>query len=288
MRRIEALYQRWSTTPPWTFQLGVARTALALGTLFTLLMTDTSDLFGGTMGPTRGACGASLEWALFCRPEVSLGIAKWVAIAVLAVVASGFRPRLTAIPHWYVAASFSSSGFLIDGSDHIATTLSALLIPLCLTDGRVWHWRTVASPSSAGVFLGAITGHSWLWVLRLQVAALYLHAAAAKISVAEWANGTALYYWLLDPTFGVPPVLSSLAQSILSTATVSVLTWSVLAIEFSLFAALVAGVKVRRALFILGLGMHCGIWLLQGLGSFVFSTGAGLVLLLLTPRPGAE
>src|SRR5690606_40939524 len=44
-----------------------------------------------------------------------LELARWLSVVALLVVASGWRPRLTALPHWWLTWSLSVSATLTDG-----------------------------------------------------------------------------------------------------------------------------------------------------------------------------
>ncbi|PZG39838.1 hypothetical protein C1I98_23110 [Spongiactinospora gelatinilytica] len=99
----------------------------------------------------RVCTGVTDRIGLFCLVPPTTGAltaAKPAAAVVLVWVAGGWRPRLSAIPHWWVCFSFSTSSNIIDGGDQVAAITSLLLIPICLTDGRRWHWNrcTAGSP----------------------------------------------------------------------------------------------------------------------------------------------
>lgn len=40
--------------------------------------------------------------------------------------------------------------------------------------------------------------------IRMQVSILYFHSFTAKIANEEWLDGTAVYYYFLDPMLGLP------------------------------------------------------------------------------------
>jgi predicted DCC family thiol-disulfide oxidoreductase YuxK len=116
---------------------------------------------------------------------------------------------------------------------------------------------------------------------RVQVAFLYLQASVLKSKVEEWANGTAMYYWLLHPSFGVPNWLRVVARVVVTVPVgVALLTWGVVALEFFLAIGLFLPSRARRYLLFAGLGLHTGIALLMGLTSFSLTMAAALLLLL--------
>src|SRR5207249_9170105 len=107
-----------------------------------------------------------------------------------------------------------------------------------------------------------------------------LHAAVAKWSVAEWSNGTILYYWFNDPFIGAPSWLKPLMMPVLTSPFVAILTWGSLVLEIMLFTALVMPKKRRAIMLIAGILFHGAIALTMGLVSFGIAMSAALVLYL--------
>lgn len=272
-----------AVAPPWSNVHGLARTLLAAGTLLTLTVHDARTLFAPT-GRTLEELTASIPLAraslFFLVPDLEL--ARWLAIAGLALVASGWRPRWTGALHWWISASFAISCVLIDGGDQVTAVLTALLVPVTLTDPRRWHWSaTPAEPRRLSGKTAALVASSALLVTRLQVAAIYLHAAVGKMAVTEWVDGTAIYYWFTHPVFGLPATLQPLAMPILSSALgVTLVTWGTIAFELLLAAALVADRRLWRPLLVAGLAFHAGIVVAHGLVTFYFAMAGALVLYL--------
>lgn len=262
---------------PWTNVYGVARTVLAISTLTTLLASDTSALFRPASGvPDFPYCEGVAAYGLFCVVDVD--VAHPVAIVILVVAAAGWRPRFTALPQWWATASFQVSTTIPDGGDQAAAVLCLLLLPIALTDGRTWHW---SGPGAVNNATTSLIAWSALVVARVQVAGIYLQASMAKLGRAEWADGTALYYWLGDPWFGSPRWASALLAPVLvNPVGVTLLTWGSVAVEFSLVLGLVAGRRARPYLLVGGLLLHASIALLMGLGSFALAMAGCLVLYL--------
>jgi antimicrobial peptide system SdpB family protein len=280
-----------SARDPHTNVYGVARTFLAVGTLGTLLFTAPEDIFRPAVGvATAPVCRGIARAGLFCLAgHDRLELARWIAIAVLAVVASGWRPRWTGVAHWYVAASLFTSALLVDGGDQVTTVLTLLLVPVTLTDGRRWHWGAPLAPrrlpgtelSDTREAAGRLVAAAALALLRLQVAGIYFHAATGKMLVPEWRDGTAVYYWFTDPLFGLAEPVRSWAMPLLANAlVVSALTWGPMLLEVFLFAGLIAAPRPRRVLLVLGLAFHATIALVHGLPSFMFAMWGALVLYL--------
>ena len=271
---------------PWTNVYGLARTLLALGTLTTLALNPADQLFMPLGRSLHGIVDrlfpASYGFFFLFEPA-QLEIARWIAIAILVVVASGWRPRLTGLLHWWISVSWASSGVVIDGGDQVTAVLSSLLLPITLSDGRAWHWsrpRSAASPTHWSEVMRLIA-RSTLLVIRLQVAIIYFNAGVAKLFVTEWNNGTAMYYWLLHPLFGAPewvrPLLMPVVQDPLA---VTLFTWCVMLFEVTLGFALVMNRKWWRPLLITGMAFHLGIGVVHGLVSFGLAMAGALVLFL--------
>jgi antimicrobial peptide system SdpB family protein len=117
-------------------------------------------------------------------------------------------------------------------------------------------------------------------MVRLQMSFLYFQAAVAKLPHAEWADGSAMYYWGHSLNFGAPgwlqPLVHPLVSSPLGTA---LLTWVPLAIEITLAVALLLPQRVRWGLLAAGLGFHASIAVLMGLWSFALAMWGGVLLL---------
>jgi antimicrobial peptide system SdpB family protein len=212
-------------------------------------------------------------------PNAYLDLARWISVALLLVVVSGWRPRLTAIPHWWIAYSLHSSARTVDGGDQVAAVLTLLLLPVALLDSRRWHWQRGPSSDSRDL-ITRLVACSALLAIRLQVAGIYFHAAVAKLKVEEWVDGTAMCYWLTNPYIGAPHYLSSLLKPLVQSGIVAFLTWGVLGLELALAAGLVVSARYRPALLALGLAFHAAIALVLGIGSFALAMMAALILYL--------
>jgi len=276
---------RWAArTNPWTNVYGTARTLVALASLGTLLFSSSGTLFCPAAGiPEVPHVDTLLQrLGLFGLLATHLELARALAILILAVTASGWRPRLTAPLHWWVAFSFQASATTIDGGDQLCAILALLLLPVALTDPRRWHWSEAAPrPSPRRELMLRLVALSALAVIRLQVAGIYFHASVAKFAVAEWKDGTAMYYWFTDPAFGAPPWLRPFLLPLLENGiTVSLMTWIPLALEVALFMALTMPRRRWAPLLVAGIAFHFGIALVQGLVSFSTVMTAALILYL--------
>jgi antimicrobial peptide system SdpB family protein len=271
--------------PPWTNAYGLARTILALGTLGTLLCSPASSLFRPAVGlPNWPICVDATRFGLFClASRAHLELARWLAIAILALVASGWRPRFTGVLHWWVSCSLATSAILIDGGDQITAVLTLLLIPVTLTDARRWHWSPSIQESRSQRWedFARLIALTAFMAIRVQVSGVYFHSFVAKLKVPEWTDGTALYYWFTHPVFGATPALSAVIKPLLDNAwTLTFMTWGALGLELVLFSALFMKDRYRVPLLVCGLCFHLGIALIHGLISFAFAMFAALLLYL--------
>ncbi|RAW03473.1 hypothetical protein [Pseudochryseolinea flava] len=170
---------------------------------------------------------------------------------------------------------------IVDGGDQVVTVLTLLLIPICLLDRRRNHWHVNTYQHNASLRLVA---YSTLVVIKIQVAYIYFQACVSKFSVSEWADGTAVYYWFLNPMFGVTTDTQPIFVWVLSKPVpVTVLTWGALFVEFLIFAVftLKENHPLKRYVFLLGIAFHFVIMLIHGLVSFFFSMAGALIIYLL-------
>ncbi|WP_428268222.1 sporulation-delaying protein SdpB family protein [Haliangium sp.] len=167
----------------------------------------------------------------------------------------------------------------VSGGSHTAV-LTLLILPIALCDGRRWHWSTVPASDQHESSARRLIARAALLAIRVQIAALYLHATLGKLRVEEWTDGTALYYWLTDPLIGPPAWLQWLSAPLLTTPLVAALTWGVLVLEFALAIALFLSPRAQRVLFFLGLSFHLAIMVFHGLFSFGLAMYAALFLYL--------
>jgi antimicrobial peptide system SdpB family protein len=272
--------QNWASPNPFTNVYGLARTLLALSTAATLLCTPTAGLF---LNPftlrVEPFCYGIAKGSLFCLPSNHLSWDKVVGVVILLIVASGWRPRITGVFHWWVAFSFQISAASIDGGDQLAAIITLFLLPVCLADTRKWHWQEPAV-STANIWTQA---SAWFAIIaiRVQVAGVYFHSSIAKLSVPEWADGTAVYYWFTNPTFGAPLWRRSMLMPLLRNQySVSLITWGSILFEIVLFMALVMPKPVWRYLLPLGIAFHVAIALIHGLISFSTIMCGALILYL--------
>ncbi|MGW2781653.1 sporulation-delaying protein SdpB family protein [Streptomyces populi] len=273
---------------PWTNVYGLARTLVALGTAGTLAASSAETLFRpvATIGDYPG-CTSTTAASLFClAPDdyTQLTWLKWACVAALLLVASGWRPRFTALPHAYVNYSVFSGIAIVDGGDQIALILSVLFTLPALGDNRRWHWEHPSElvPKTRATQLLALIGASGLIMIRLQMVIVYFQAAVAKLPHPEWQDGTAMWYWGSNLDFGPAPWLDALVASVISSALgVALMTWLPLVIEGSLVISLLLPQRLRWWVMGAGLLFHLCIALMMGLWSFALAMSGGILVLCL-------
>lgn len=272
---------------PWTNAYGLSRTVLAVAMLLTLAGNSADTLFR-PLGITNDDLLATVSLSRISLFHLvgprHLGYGKAIATIILCLAASGWRPRLTGVLHWWVAASFAASTILIDGGDQANAVLTLLLLPVTLTDPRRWHWSAPASTSSHRT-LGLVVARSCFTMVRAQMAIIYFVASTSKFSSTEWANGTALYYWFTQPVFGMDLGLRRFAVPLLAERVIVVpATWGVLALEITLAGLLFASHHTRRKWLFIAIAFHGAIAVVHGLVTFAMTMMAGLWLYLRCPE----
>ncbi|MFE4450042.1 sporulation-delaying protein SdpB family protein [Streptomyces sp. NPDC056796] len=267
---------------PWTNVYGLARTLLALGTLGTLAFSSTGTLFRpvATQGD-HPVCAGPMRAGVFCvAPEDGLTATRWLCVLVLVVVASGWRPRWTALPHAWVSFSVFSGIAIADGGDQVTVVLSTLLALTALGDPRRWHWRVLPEGAARHRPRAVLAGATGLVLVRIQMSFLYFQSCVAKLPHAEWADGTAMWYWGHSIAFGAPGPLRPLVDPVLASPLgVALLTWVPLVIEMGLAASLLLAQRWRWRLFAAGVLFHLSIAVMMGLWSFALAMIGGLVVL---------
>ena len=277
-----------NSSSPYTNVIGIARSLLAIGTLLTLLTNDVAIFMpvrtdGVFINPLLQSPTAINQFNFFLLFGISnVFIAKWLAILVLLVVISGYYPQVTSLLHWWINVSFIYFSTVVDGGDHIAAIITLLLIPLCLSDPRRNHWFRQSNSRKSPL---NIIGISSILLIRIQVAVVYLHAATGKFINNEWIDGTATYYWFNHSILGMSPLVSYFLNPILSSGFgVTLITYAVLVLELTLFAAIGMSAQRRKWVFPFAIAFHGGIILVHGIFSFFFSMAACLVLYLIDSR----
>jgi len=109
------------------------------------------------------------------------------------------------------------------------------------------------------------------------VIVIYVQAAISKLGVPEWLDGTAMYYWLNNSSFGAPLALRGFLNPLLEHGWfVVALSWGSILVEMAIALAMVAPEGTRLWGLRLSVVLHLTIIVLMGLFSFGL-TMVGLV-----------
>lgn len=259
----------------WSSSLGFARASFAICTLLTLLFNESSDLFrlngsGNLLDP---------NWYNIFSIFGDLYIGKILAICILVSVILGYFPRFTALLHFWVSYSFLMSAFMIEGGDHICTLMTLYITPILLFDSRLNHYKQSTDFENKSYYI-KLLGYVSFTIVLIQVSMIYFFAACGKFANPEWIEGTAVYYWINDPTFGVSLSLGSFLNEIFKNPYVVLFfTWGTLIGEIFLFSRLFSSSKrYIRNIFYFGVFFHFSIIVFFGLVSFFFAMLGALIL----------
>lgn len=260
---------------------GLGRSLVALGTLAVLVANDPRVFVDhGAIGSIRDCSGVA-TLSLFCHTsahDVEWGRA--LAIVILLAAASGWRPRWTAFPHWWITFSVATSVIVEDGGDQAAAILTLLLIAVALGDRRRWVWNAPVSPKTEAT-IGSMVAIGAMLAIRIQVSVIYFQAFTAKLAVPAWRDGTAVFYYLHNPVVGAPAWLRPVVNAILDNQVgVRVVTWGTLVTECTLFVCLFLPHRVTHRLLYTGVFLHLLFAVLMGLPSFSIIMWGALVLYL--------
>lgn len=255
----------------------LSRALLAFSQLATLNLGNIRDLFN----ESRLNNGSTI----FDKISVfhifgydNLGILEILISVLLILVILGILPHLTSILHWWVSFSFLQSAVIVEGGDQVVAILTFLLIPIifiCNNNSYLSISRKVELTSFKLIFLKSI-----YFLISIQISYIYFEAGYAKLAVAEWTDGTAIYYWFFHNTFG-SHIITELPIFILlikSSYFTCIITWSVILFEILFSTLVLLEREERRQFFIYGFLFHFLIYIFIGLGSFSVAMIAAVIL----------
>ncbi|MBM7769771.1 MULTISPECIES: sporulation-delaying protein SdpB family protein [Glutamicibacter] len=277
LQRIHNATQNYLGADRW---VGTGRSLIAIAQLTVLCFTPTRFLFVPIAGETpKPQCDGWKSLTAYClgneesRPWITV-----LLIAILLLVIVGIFPALTAVPHYWATISISTGISLPDGGEAAAQVITLFLVFLLIGDRRRSHWDSASLRTAPQ---GPMLGFTWAahWVIRLQMAWIYINAAIPKLSVQEWKDGTAIYYVTRGEFFGAPTHLQNAVHWVTSVPWLELsLTWGTIATELAIAYFLLFG-KNRFRLVSLGLcvALHVGIIIVIGLWSFALVMIGGVV-----------
>ncbi|PWW20128.1 hypothetical protein [Chryseobacterium sp. AG844] len=263
--------------------LQFARFFLALSLFLTLMCTPFKDLFPEFHIVKLKNNLRELSFLNYYLWFTNIKIPYIITLFILALVILGIYPRFLAILHWWATYSTFYTMFIIEGGDQISVIVTLLLIPICILDKRRFGWSELSFPISTNKYLLYFSYTTFI-VIQIQLCILYLNAGVAKLSVSEWVDGTAVYYWFNNNIFGAPEYIRVLLGGLFTNnLTVSLINWSVIILEIMLFVSFFLEQKFKYVLFFIAFIFHFFIFLIHGLGTFWISMTGCLILFCFNP-----
>lgn len=195
--------------------------------------------------------GARLDLITLLHPDktglITLFLIYLLASACLTV---GLCTRLSSIVTWLLLVSFEHRNPLIlTSGDKLMRIMGFLLI--FAPAAKMFSIDSLLTKPRQSDTLSAPWAQR---LIQLQVALVYWHAFRHKLTWPSWIDGTAVYYSILNSGHSrlpLPYLLDHLW-------TVKLLTWSVLAIELSLWS-LIWIKACRYWVLVMGVLLHLGI-----------------------------
>lgn len=283
--KFDNLIANYSSKSIYNYYLGLSRSLLAIGTLLTLLFTNEKIMFkSGIHTIWNDQIVPINQYNIFdIVPTSHITLTKWIICLILIIIATGWRPRITCIFHWYISACFLNSALDIEGGDQITSNVTLLLIPILLMDNRKWHWdNNIVKKNITLSKIKGIISNTIFNLIKLQVCVIYLHSAVGKLNVTQWLNGTAPYYWFNHPVFGMSNWLKPLINPFLTNNyTAFFIAWGIMTFELILASSILIEKKYYKLLFTFAIFFHLLIILIHGLFSFFFAMASVLCIYFL-------
>lgn len=205
-----------------------------------------------------------------------IGVTKIFVIIILLFIILGYLPQIMGVLHFWVAYSIQHNMTTVDGGEQVAMVICFWLMIFSLFDNRINHWHKQNNKFPIGISIG------WaiLFIIQVQVSYLYLNSSITKMKNLEWLDGTAVYYYLNDTLFGLPPILYNVFSSIIESPFIVFITWGTLLLQLILAGAIFANQKIKNIIFIIAILMHEMFAIFMGLISFSIVMIAVLILYL--------
>ena len=259
--------------------IALSRALFAVSTLLILVLNNDVTLFGVEEFGEGLLHNLGKYNFFYLMGQQSIFWSKLIACVILFVSIIGVLPRYTILLQLWVQWSFINSSISIEGGDQVAYLVTLFLTPIFILDSSWNMWRTKTLKITK-TKLELI--RFCLNLIKIQAVIIYFIASVGKYSVEQWLNGTSLYYWFIDPTFGMPDYLKLLILPLLTNGWfVFIGAWVVLILELSLSTGLFIKKKYKRKLFMAGVAFHFSIFLVHGLPNFMISMIGLLIIYLL-------
>lgn len=150
-------------------------------------------------------------------------------------------------------------------------------------DNRKSHWENqLINTRSTNERIKGILSNTFFYIIKLKICVIYFHSAVGKLSVSEWLDGTAPYYWFNHPVFGMSNWLKPIINTLLTNSYVTfIISWTILLFELILAAAIFIEKKYYKKLFCAAIVFHFLVVIVHGLFSFFFAMAGALCLYFL-------
>lgn len=256
---------------PYKYNYQICRTILAVAQIIILAFTSKEAFL-------------DIKTVIFLdvqNPFIAYGYITYIfAYFTLLLVISGFIPQVSSIFHFILSFILMHCSSVVEGGDQIALIITAFLVPICIFDKRINIWK-ILDNNLINPYLQLIS-NSTFRVIQIQIAIVYLFAAAVKLTRNEWVNGTAIYYWYYNESFGANIFFDKLLSPLVDSHLLSpLINWGVLVLEFTLFLSLFMPRRINNYLFYIAIFFHFMIGIVFGLWIFSLIMTSALILLLL-------
>lgn len=261
----------------------IGRAIIALAQLSFILFTSPEARFA-EVGPQPFGprCQSWSQAGFYCLVgKEHLTLADGLVVVGLILVLSGFYPRWTGILHLYITYTISTAVTLPDGGESVALIFAGLLAVVSLSDNRRNAYVADVDVDQISDPLKGISQAAIIFG-RVQLCYLYADAAIAKLGVADWANGTALYYIANNTLFGDWFHVLETSEVFDHGWLLAVATWLPIALELLIAINIIGTSNMRRTAFTLLVILHGAIILSMGLVSFGLIM-IGCCLAVITP-----
>ena len=249
------------------------RSVLALSTLLTIIINPIDTLFPIFIDSNEVVYSklTLFDFNISYFVFRNIVLFKTISILILFLVIYGAYPRITGVLHFIVTCLFFNTSIAIDGGDQISSNLTFLLIPLTLLDNNTNHWRY---KKKIKLLFNKVIFYSFSFVITLQISMVYLHSAIAKLTVNEWLDGTANWYWFRHEIFGANYFILDIVNfSLKNPYILYCLNYSVIILEILIAMMLFVDKNkyLPKLVFIFAIIFHIGIVFIHGIFSFALT-----------------
>lgn len=198
-------------------------------------------------------------------PIISLNELRFGILLILFFCFLLKNEKLNFFVSYYLSFCFQLSTPFIEGGDQIASNLSLFLFFITF----------MGNDSEISFFIK----NCLYFLMKLNISCIYFQAATSKLSIPEWVDGTAVYYWINNPTFGLPIFIEWFPSFIGNPLVITTLTWLPIILEILLSASIfIENYPMRLFLFLSGIFFHFSIMFIFNLPSFFITMVLALII----------